>query len=429
MDKDHAIDAEKVGYSPSSSLIGMVTAGGRSMVYQFTSFYLRAPMKLFRPARYDYTHYLRILLTGEDKVSQPQRMKPSGRWFRNPAYTYYLENSSIGVLTRALNKYGWKVLPDRVLPPLVLNSAAGVVLYTTYLSSLSFLRGPLGAGPEHTQSPPRISEVVCAGFLAGVAQAVASAPIDAIYTRSTANELLSSAKKYNSLWLYGIDKLKEIGLVGCFGGFGLSLVKESVGFAVYFTTFEFLKGHVCNKTIEYLEDRRRLKGSSAQLMSENCERYLPPKTASEVLMGQREKQWLQRSFVFGAGVTAAFALQLVQYPMLKLQKVHLSRLEAFDIYQKAVSNMRDQSTLEPQISKIRLRGGNTRLLHLYFNSYIDTLEHVASISKSTGMARWLYKGFLRNTLAIIPGTATGLLVLEYMRTSLDGGAQYSVQLE
>ncbi|AAS52625.1 AEL060Cp [Eremothecium gossypii ATCC 10895] len=429
MDKEHVIDADKAGYSPSSSLIGMVTAGGRSMVYQFTSFYLRAPMKLFRPARYDYTHYLRILLTGEDKVSQPQRPKPSGQWFRNPAYTYYLENSSVGVLTRALNKYGWKVLPDRVLPPLVLNSAAGVVLYTTYLSSLSFLRGPLGAGGEHGQSPPRISDVVCAGFMAGVAQAVASAPIDAIYTRSTANDLLSSAKKYNSLWLYGIDKLKEIGLVGCFGGFGLSLVKESVGFAVYFTTFELLKGQVCNKTIEYLEAHKKLKATGAQSANEGSEQYLPAKTTSEGYMSQREKQWLQRSFVFGAGVTAAFALQLVQYPMLKLQKTHLSRLEAFDIYQKAIANLKDQSTIEPKISKIRLRGGNTRLLHLYFNSYIDTLEHVASISKSTGTARWLYKGFLRNTLAIIPGTATGLLLLEYMRTSLDGSAQYSSPLE
>lgn len=31
---------------------------------------------------------------------------------------------------------------------------------------------------------------------------------------------------------------------------------------------------------------------------------------------------------------------------------------------------------------------------------------------------WLYKGFVRNTLAIIPGTTAGLLLLDYMRSKL-----------
>lgn len=121
----------------TSSLVGAATAGGRSMVYQLTSFYMRTPLKLFRPARFDYTHYIRVLLTGSDNTQSETKVRSSRYRFWNPKYTYYLENSSIGIVTKALNRYGWKVIPDRILPPLVANSLAGVVLYTTYLATLN----------------------------------------------------------------------------------------------------------------------------------------------------------------------------------------------------------------------------------------------------------------------------------------------------
>ncbi|SCW02671.1 LAFE_0F11760g1_1 [Lachancea fermentati] len=406
-----------------SSYIGAITAGGRSIVYQMTSFYLRTPLKLFRPARFDYLHYLRVILTGEDGSNRQHSAFKSPSRFWNPKYIYYLENSSIGLLTKALNKYGWRVIPDRVLPPLIANSATGVVLYTTYLTALNHLSDQEASSQIHSPL-----DVARAGFIAGTAQAIASAPIDAIYTRSSVNELLSSAKKHNNLWLYGLEKLKDIGLIGCFGGFGLSLAKECFGFAAYFTTFELIKGQVCNRVIDLIKQYRELKHMirhskiATIFQDDNPDDNNSHKVS---FMSQREERWLHKLFLFTGGVSAALLLQTIQYPFLKLQKIHLSRLEAFDMYTKASSSA--PTHIAPQYStskaelwtRIKLRPSNQRLFYIYYNSYLDTFHHVYFLHKNTGsLCRWLYKGFTRNTLAIIPGTTAGLLLLEYMRNSL-----------
>ncbi|KAM3160201.1 hypothetical protein ACU8KH_06538 [Lachancea thermotolerans] len=409
----------------SSSLIGAMTAGGRSMVYQLTSFYLRTPVKLFRPARFDYLHYLRVLLVGEDKAQTHIEKAPRSRFskFWNPRYFYYLENSSIGLLTKGLNKYGWKVIPERVLPPLVANSVAGVVLYTTYLTTLDHFDKV--NNPESTNHRPL--DVMRAGFLAGAAQALASAPIDAIYTRSTVDQLISHAKTYDNLWVYGFKKLQEIGLVGCFGGFGLSLVKECTGFAAYFTVFEVFKGQICQWTIDFIKHYRELKFSIrqskiARLFQEESEEDL--NHIDPVFMSTREESWFRKAFVFVGGVSAALLLQMIQYPFAKLQKMHLSRLEVLDMYSKA--KIADEakpttSTISPKPNhtRIKLRPKSRRLFHIYYHSYLDTFQHIYFIQKNTGSTlRWLYKGFTRNTLAIIPGTTAGLLLLEVMRNKL-----------
>ncbi|SCU99176.1 LADA_0H18030g1_1 [Lachancea dasiensis] len=417
----------------SSSLIGATTAGGRSLVYQLTSFYLRTPLKLFRPARFDYLHYLRVLLVGDDKavaadqkITHAKAMRKSQFW--NPRYLYYLENSSIGLLSKGLNKYGWRVIPERVLPPLIANSAAGVVLYTTYLTTLTHFSKSSDNNIPTCHSP---WDVMRAGFIAGAAQAIASAPIDAIYTRSSAEQLLTHAKNYDNLWIYGLRKLQEIGLVGCFGGFGLSLVKECAGFATYFTVFELLKGHVCEWAIESVKQYRELKfqlresrlAKMFQVTTEDDQdRQLTHPTS---FMSLREENWFHKIFVFVGGVSAALLLQVIHYPFLKLQKIHLSRLEAFDIYTKAAANSQKNGNVqwkpEPELDniKIKLKPRNKRLFHIYYHSYLDTFQHVYFIQKSTGSTcRWLYKGFIRNTLAIIPGTTAGLLFLEVMRNKL-----------
>ncbi|SCU98200.1 LAFA_0G16270g1_1 [Lachancea sp. 'fantastica'] len=430
----------------SSSLIGATTAGGRSVVYQMTSFYLRTPLKLFRPARFDYLHYLRVLLVGDDRtgVSQNQHKHPSalGSAFKphtwSPRYLYYLENTSLGLLTKGLNKYGWRVIPERVLPPLIANSAAGVLLYTTYLSTLNWFSqtAPHNSSSTTSTSTSTTSnsvhhspwDVIRAGFLAGAAQALASAPIDAIYTRSSVEQLLTNAKKYDNLWVYGFRKLQEIGLVGCFGGFGLSLVKECLGFATYFTVFEFLKGQVCQWTIDWIKNYRELKlqirqSKLARMFQDDSDEDFVSQSLN--LMSAKEEKRFHQAFVFVGGVSAAFLLQVIQFPFLKLQKIHLSRLEAFDIYTKATSVLSKNENLQAQVgssgatTRIQLKPTNQRLFHIYYHSYLDTFQHVRFLQRSTGATfKWLYKGFFRNTLAIIPGTTAGLLCLELMRNKL-----------
>lgn len=407
-----------------TSLIGALTAGGRSVVYQLTSFYLRTPLKLFRPARFDYLHYLRVVLTGEEKkpLNEVEKQRRFKRFnILNPKYMYYLENSSLGILMKALNKYGWKVIPDRILPPLVVNSAAGVILYTSYLSALTHF-----SNVRDEKSPLNSPwDIWRSGLLAGAAQALVSSPIDAIYTRSSTNELLSSAQKYDNLWIYGRDKLKEIGLIGCFGGYGITLFKESLGFAVYFTTFELIKGQLCQSLINTIKHYDRLKYT---IRNTKLTDILPHKSSqsrkeevSMEFMSPKEEKWFQRTFTFGGGITAAFLLQVVQFPFSKIQKVHLSRLEAFDIYSRSL--LKNSETVPVATSpsiKIRVRSPNSRRLHIYYNSYMDTFEHILFIHKNTNsLLKWIYRGFVRNTLAIIPGTTAGLLLLDYMRNSVE----------
>lgn len=401
------------------SIIGALTAGGRSIVYQFTSFYLRTPLKLFRPARFDYLHYVRIILTGEEKGPASDRNNKKLGFLRS-RYFGYLENSSLGILAKALNKYGWKVIPDRILPPLLVNSATGVVLYTTYLASL----GHFSKGLSSSSSSKNPWDVWRSGLAAGAMQALVSTPIDAIYTRSSTSEFLSVAKQYDNLWLYGRDKLMEIGVVGCFGGFGLALIKESLGFAVYFTTFELVRGQLCEwcKTAirQYLEVKYVINNIklSDLLSTKSSSSDSAPKKMD--LLSQKEEKWLNRAFIFVGGVTAAFLLQVVQYPFRKIQKIHQSRLEAFDIFNKSFAHQSSPVKPISNATKIFVSQPASRRLHIYYNSYLDTFEHIHFIHKNTrSLVKWLYKGFTRNTLAIIPGTTAGLLMLDYMRSSFE----------
>lgn len=412
--------------SRDSSIIGALTAGGRSMVYQLTSFYLRTPLKLFRPARFDYLHYVRVILTGEESRNQARSTRISvfgkliGIW--NPKYFNYLENSSLGILTKALNKYGWKVIPDRILPPLLANSATGIVLYTTYLSTLNHF----SKANDLTSTLKNPWDVWRSGFIAGSMQALVSTPIDAIYTRSSTSDLLSSAKNYDNLWLYGRDKLREIGLIGCFGGFGITLIKESFGFAIYFMTFELIKGQLCQGLINVVKQYVQLKYF---IKNTKLSDIIPSKTppadngVSQLeFLSKKEEKWITRAFVFIGGISAAFLLQVVQYPFNKIQKVHLSRLEAFDIYNRPILN-RDQkipSEAANNATKMWVKAPRSRRLHIYYNSYMDTFKHIQFIHKNTNsLIKWLYKGFTRSTLAIIPGTTAGLLMLDYMRSSVE----------
>lgn len=404
------------------SLIGALTAGGRSVVYQMTSFYLRTPLKLFRPARFDYLHYVRIILTGEEKTgaSWNDSVKGTKLGFLKSRYFGYLENSSLGILTKALNKYGWKVIPDRILPPLIVNSATGVVLYTTYLTTLSQL-----SNGSSTSSPSKnVWDVWRSGFAAGAMQALVSTPIDAVYTRSSTSEFLSVAKKYDNLWLYGRDKLMEIGLIGCFGGFGIALIKESLGFAVYFTTFEMVRGQLCEWVKSAIRQYSEVKYVINNIkFTDLIPSKTPPPEATRskmVFLSEKEEKWLNRAFIFVGGVTAAFLLQVVQYPFRKIQKIHQSRLEAFDIINRSLARQSPGNKSISDATKIWVSEPASRRLHIYYNSYLDTFEHIHFIHKNTNsLLRWLYKGFARNTLAIIPGTTAGLLMLDYMRSSFE----------
>lgn len=336
-----------------NQIIGAITAFGRSVTFRFTSFYLRTPVKLFKPRRFDYLHYIRVILTGEENLEVKTRVKPKA-----------FQNSSLYVLTKALNKYGWKIIPDRILPPLIANSISGVVLYTTYLQAISRYHNQ---SSDDNNSDTKYLDVFKAGAIAGCAQAIVTTPIDAIYARSSTRELFSSLTKYNNLWVYSWDKLKQIGPIGCFGGLSLTLLKESVGFASYFTTFSLVKDYCITRF--------------------------------------GDKKWVKRSFIFVAGISASVVLQTIQYPFSKIQTIHYARLEIADM------------TSKYKISHFKI----------YWHAYRDTFKHLR-VTHGNSLLAWLYKGYFRTTFSTIPSMTAGLILLDYMRehTSTDSSVNHTL---
>lgn len=357
----------------SNQTVTLSTAGIRAIVYQLQALYLRTPVKLFRPSRFDYLAYVRELANKHDNIS----MKPYS--FRT--------HSSIGMLFNVVKKEGWKFIPDQVLPPLIANSATGLILYGTYLTALD-----------------RVNKVTYidtwkSGFIAGAAQSLAAAPVDAIYTRLSTAEMLNG--KHQNLWVYGINKLKEIGLVGVFAGYGFSFIKESFGFAFYFSTFEVVKTQGYGLTYRMITGYRNLKSKFRTKFSNVSGKTVQVDEDLIRLEQKKLTKILKSTFVLLAGASAAFSLLAVQYPLTKIQKIHLSRLEALDVYNQS------KLTTKPFIK-------------LYYNSYIDTFLQIMKMKNKTKLT-WFdlaYKGFVRNALTTIPATSVGLLVFEIMRTKL-----------
>lgn len=362
------------------------TAGMRALVYQLQALYLRTPVKLFRPSRFDYMIYVRELANKHDNIlSKPYR---------------FHTHSTLGMFYSVLKKEGWKFIPDQMLPPLIANSATGVILYGTYLAFLSALdtNDHTGPGMDYRYSP---IDTWKAGFIAGAMQSLAAAPLDAIYTRLTTAEMLGG--EHQNLWVYGAKKLKEIGLVGVFAGYGFSFIKESIGFAFYFSTFELVKTRGYNLTYRVISAYRRFKIALREKFSFFTVKNLETDQAMLRLEQTRLTKILKSTFVLLAGASAAFSLLAVQYPLSKIQKIHLSRLEALDIYNSS-----------------NLRVSKRPFIKVYYNSYIDTFNQMVKM-KQRAKQTWFqvaYKGFVRNALSTIPATSVGLLVFEIMRTRL-----------
>lgn len=368
--------------STNNQKVSLSTAGIRALIYQLQTLYMRTPVKLFRPSRFDYMAYVRQVADKHDNLSQkPYRFRT---------------HSTIGMLINVVRKEGWKFIPDQVLPPLIANSATGLILYGTYLTALDSFADK----SNKTTSQASALDTWRAGFIAGAAQSLAAAPVDAIYARLSAAEMLNGS--HQNLWQYGLFKLREVGLVGVFAGYGFSLVKESIGFAFYFSTFEVVKTQGYNLTYRMISNYRRAK----QYLSSRLSFFTggEQKEIDEDLVRlerTRLTKILKSSFVLLAGASAAFSLLAVQYPLSKIQSVHLSRLEALDIYNAS-------------------RKSNRPFITLYYNSYIDTYHQVVKIKKKSKMT-WMqlgYRGFIRNALTTIPATSVGLLVFEIMRTKL-----------
>ncbi|KAK6498537.1 hypothetical protein TWF481_011125 [Arthrobotrys musiformis] len=365
----------------SNAVQGASAAGTRAITMQLVSFYFRYPVKAFMRLRIDYMAVARAI--------NPQIQA-------NAAWTVH--QSTLGVLAYAVRTHGWRFIPNQVLPPLLANTSMGIILYTSYLQILQHQYAPAGHSTKRAYPPPPYWATFTAGAAAGAIQSLFAAPLDAISYRFDVNEITKERNIFPeintksaplSFWAYGRRILGEIGLHGVFAGYSLSLIKECLGYGLFFSTFEYIKQQMYYKWLSHYYGHRH--------------RYLHPfGKPSDPITIIRPHWSLEPMFLLGAGASASFASHAAFYPLNQIQNAHLKQLEFID----------RSNALAAAGLKKHSYGWWTRYSHSYEQTYKDCRDLAI---KNGGWRRWLYKGYLMNTMKSTPSTAAALIVFELVR--------------
>ena len=297
-----------------------------------------------------------------------------------------------GLLTHAVKTYGWRFIPEQVLPPLLANAAVGAILYTSYLQILGALHEPSSQSAKRVSPPPSPGATFAAGYAAGGIQSLIAAPLDALQTRFENREKYYENK---SMWVYGKGKLREIGMRGVFAGWGLSFMKDSLGSGVFFSVFEYVKAQ------SYYKFVAAYYGSlEPWVVTRLAEVRGTPSTSRHDVPVIKPHYVLEPGFLMLAGVAASVAQQGVIYPLNKIQMMHYERLEELD---------RQARTHERYPS-------SRRMMRAYYNAYQETWRQCMNQAQGTGgFKRWLFRGFWWNSIKQTPATSAGLVIFELVR--------------
>ncbi|RAH44204.1 putative mitochondrial carrier protein [Aspergillus aculeatinus CBS 121060] len=354
--------------SRHNAATGASAAGTRALSAQIVAFYFRAPIKAFFRTRVDYMAFARAV--------NPHSAK-SG---------WSLHTTTPGLLMHAVRTYGWRFIPNQVMPPLLANAAVGAILYTSYLQVLGSLNEPVSQGIKRIYPPPPPSNTFAAGFLAGTIQSIVAAPLDALQVRLRTSDLLEG--QYRSMWHYGRQKLTQIGARGIFAGWGLSFLRDSLGYAFFFSSFEFIKSQAYYSFITWYY---------GSLHTLNAQRVHTVQSGNRSVPLIRPHYALEPCFLMAAGVIASVAQQAIQRPLSVIQSIHVTRLEYLD----------HQASLYPS---------RRQMLRLYYNAYQETLKRCKrKATRVGGWRKWLFRGFARDAIRQVPSTSAGLVIFELVR--------------
>ena len=266
----------------------------------------------------------------------------------------------------------------------------GAVLYTSYLQILGNLNQPSSESTKRIYPPPPPSSTCLAGAAAGAIQSVAAAPLDALQIRFQTSDMLEG--RYKNMWQYGKHKLKDIGIRGVSAGWGLSLLKDAAGFAVFFSTFEYVKARCF-----YALTTRYYGGLEPYRIHD---KYRPGPSSNAGVKTIRPHYSLEPLFLLLAGISATVAQQIIQHPLSLIQEVHYERLESLDLL----------------LAKDHHHPSTSQTMKIYRHSYKKTFEGCATQAKRLGSWRkWLYRDFAVNTFRLIPSTSAGLVIFEFVR--------------
>ncbi|ROV87200.1 hypothetical protein VSDG_09927 [Cytospora chrysosperma] len=405
-------------------------AGVRAFTAQAIAFYFRAPVKAFFRTRVDYLAYARNLQQ-QNHSYLPHLIAGNGvdggakavrqtwwQWLRSIG-----QRSTPGVLAHAVKHYGWRIIPDQVLPPLVANVGVGAVLYTSYLQILGTLYEDSGKASKRVYPPPSPSETFTAGLLAGSLQSVVAAPLDAIQARfergGKGPEIINDAKgRPQSMWSFSYAKLREIGMRGIFAGWGLSFAKDSLGSGIFFSTFEYIKAQSYYSFVAWYYGE--LSEDVVNILSRRR-----PSDETHHLKTIKPHYAIEPCFLLLAGIGASVAQQVVIHPLTHIQMEHWEHLEYLDAQSRKIQKY--------QNSEVPPKDLRWKMFRAYYHAYQETLQKCLSESKAqegngpSALRRWLFRGFWWGTLRQVPSTSAGLVIFELVRQKYGlGGEQVRI---
>ena len=168
-----------------------------------------------------------------------------------------------------------------------------------------------------------------------------------------------------SLWSYTYSTLRQLGLRSTYSPLRSSLVKESLSYGLFFSVFEFVKQQGYYKFLDFYYGGHR-----------------PVPSTGLVSANERKPHWsISPAFVILAGSSASLAHSFIAFPMQKLQH---ARYRVPLSYRKFLSSPSTMRMYRPGLWELIRRGG-------------------------------LYRGFLTQSVKMIPSTSVALIIFEGVR--------------
>ena len=311
-----------------------------------------------------------------------------------------------GILAHAIKTYGWTFIPNQVLPPLLANVTIGGALYYTYLQSLGLYYEPASHSTKRIYPPAPFDATFKAGLTAGLVQSLVAAPMDALTIRFRTKDLLDH--KYSNMWHYAHRKLLAIGPRGVFAGWGLSATKDSLGGALFFPSFEFVKAQCFYAWVAWYYAHGRLSPlQKTNIEAQRREGWFAPADARDSISVRpvvKPHYMMEPGFLLLAGATASVLQQVVLHPLTQVQELHYKRLAGTDAQMLSMPS-------------------RMQTMELYGSAYVRTWKECKVLARRTGgWSKWLFRDFWPSTLRQVPSTSARLIVFEIVRRKYGFGA-------
>ncbi|KAG0043897.1 hypothetical protein BGZ90_008938, partial [Linnemannia elongata] len=320
------------------------------------------------------------------------------------------------MVAHAIKTQGAGFVWRQVLPPLVMNSFIGSVLYTTYIFTLPVFHPAFTYQKSRTFPPPPFPAVFMAGALAGAAQSLVAAPMDSLKVKFQVQDLAHGGK-HKSMASFAITTLKEMGIKTIYRGFALTLVKDSLACGLFFGVFEWVKQQGYYYFIDELygirEDMEILKAKALNELSSSTtgEQGPPPPTAPSDV-ASRPYFLLEPTFVLLAGAAAAVAYQAVDYPLEQVKSIFYTKEAAI----QAETQRNTPAAHTQHLNSSSMRSGPSISSQIYSLTWQECRTQAQSCG---GWRRFLFANFGSTAIRAVPAASVGFLVFELMKRKLD----------